>query len=179
MSEDIDVLVHKANDLKDQSRKPRDCGELEGAAALLEQAIQILEPPFKAIFPDLLPVDPLRVSSEEKALADSLADCYGSLGGIRRRQKRYQDSFALYSSGRAIEQAAGFEISKYYNQVQWLILRILLAPEKLETDENLIAEITRAKQLLRRRASPGNPWAYSDLGLLFALTGDDFEADDT
>jgi hypothetical protein len=110
-------------------------------------------------------------------LAAQLADCYGSLGGVLRRQHKPNEAVAFYEKGQRLEQTEAFRISNSYNQVQFLVLRILLDPSLLrQHDAAMVDELTKTIQILRRQiitTRSEDPWAYSDLGLLHTLLGDE------
>jgi tetratricopeptide (TPR) repeat protein len=172
-------LVRTALDLKRRSRKARDAGRLEEAAAALTEAIDALESALtesrnvSAEKEEVLAPE----SSEVREIATDLADCLGSLGGIRRRQGDIAAAMKLYERGKKVEQNDRYRIANSYNQVQWLVLRILDNPHLLKDgDPETIAEIGRAIETVRRQIATTrreDPWAHSDLGLLKALQGDE------
>ena len=171
----LDVLA-TAQHLKRLSRKARDEERFDEADALLTQAIEKLESEFARL--QKRPSDErekkLPASQEVRKVAAELADCLGSLGGVRRRQGRITEAVELYSRGKDLEQDDRYRIANSYNQVQWLVLRILNDPallksEKTESEIDLAIE-TVSRQIATTRRE--DPWAHSDLGLLKALAGD-------
>jgi len=111
-----------------------------------------------------------------RALAAQLADCYGSLGGILRRKGAHEEALECYAQGKKLEQNDPYRISNSYNQVQWLVLRVLLQPELIaDANREMSDELENAIQALRRQimtARRQDPWAHSDVGLLYTLLGD-------
>ena len=118
----LDVLG-TAQHLKRLSRKARDEERFDEADALLTQAIEKLESEFARL--QKRPSDErekkLPASQEVRRVAAELADCLGSLGGVRRRQGRITEALELYSRGKDLEQDDRYRIANSYNQVQWLV----------------------------------------------------------
>ncbi len=169
---DYKRLLRETDDLKRRSRRARDSADLASAAELLRNAIRLLEPHV-----DVKSMNARELASPDlRQLAAQLADCYGSLGGILRRQQEYKAAIKAYQKGKAIEQTEAFRISNSYNQVQFLVLTILREPASIGS---LDRELESAIHALRRQiitTRTEDPWAYSDLGLLYALSGDETEA---
>jgi hypothetical protein len=173
--------LRAARDLKRRSRRLRDRAELDRAAELLQQAIKLMEPKIRTH--DLAYETASGAASQAlRDLADELADCYGSMAGIRRRQDRLHAALDLYGKGRQLELTKAYRINKTYNQVQWLVLQVLLEPASVAGNDSAFAgEIDQTLQVLdeqTRTTRPRDPWAYSDIGLLRALKGDESWADE-
>jgi tetratricopeptide (TPR) repeat protein len=173
-------VLRDVDDLKARSRRLRDQGKLEQAAQAVRQAIEIVEQELQqrniAVRSAGEPAP-----QDVRDLAVQLADCYGSLAGILRRSGELSVALEFYGKGRELEQNDTYRINNTYNQVQWLILRVLLEPVLISgNNESMVAELRKTLQILRRQIATDrqqDPWAYSDVGLLHALLGDKIGAD--
>lgn len=105
---------------------------------------------------------------DARAIAAQLADCYGSLGGISRRQQDYEAALNWYSLGKDLEENREYRVQSTYNRVQWLVLKSLL-DKKLPPDLQRIQDAVIARITNGRR----DPWVFADLGLLATLNGDE------
>lgn len=169
-------LLREAENLKRRSRRLRDEHDHEGAADALNKAIGLLDSELERLkeSPDSLMDAP---GEDVRLLADQLADCWGSLGGIRRRQNRLTEALAAYASGRELERR--YHVASTYNQIQWLILRILSSDNPLATLTEMHGDLVQAEEALRRQIATArreDPWAWCDLGLLRVLKGQEAEA---
>jgi hypothetical protein len=167
-------LLRDVRDLKRRSRRLRDRIELERAAELLRQAVELMEPKIRTH--DLAYETASGPAPQAlRDFADELADCYGSMAGIRRRQDQLHAALDLYGKGRQLELTKAYRINKTYNQVQWLVLQVLLHPTLITGNDPVFAgEIDKTLQVLDeqvRTTRARDPWAYSDIGLLRALKG--------
>jgi len=184
-----DALLRKADDLKRRSRTMRDQGNYGAAEDLLREAISLLNDPIRLSLelPSGIPA-----SAEVREMATQLADCWGSLGGVLRRKaddfqnagKNNESSLSLrvaltaYQNGATLEQNDQLRIANLYNLIQQIIVSILASPEVL-TSTRIRNDLQNAQKLIDRQIATsrcGDPWAYSDLGLVELLIGDELKA---
>ena len=173
--ETLDVsLLRDVRDLKRRSRRYRERDQLERAAEALQRALELMEPRVQArdsVFETAGGI----ASQALRDLAAELADCYGSMAGIRRRLDQLDVALDLYGKGRQLELTKAYRIGNTYNQVQWLVLQVLLRPALITGNDPAFAgEIDRTLQVLDeqvRTTRAQDPWAYSDIGLLRTLRG--------
>jgi tetratricopeptide (TPR) repeat protein len=180
MPPDPFAILRDVESLKIRSRRLRDQGRLDSAGDALRQAIRMLEQ-------ERAQREVVHLSKSEPAPQDlrdlvvQLADCYGSLAGVLRRAGELQQALDFYRKGKELEQNEAYRIKNTYNQIQWLILRVLLDPGLIAgRDEPTRQELNRALQTLRQQIATDrqqDPWAYSDVGLLQVLLGDQIAAD--
>lgn len=173
----VGQILREVESLKRQSRRLRDAEKLEPAAEELQLAIQLIEPQV-GIYGASEGAGG-NVSQNLRDLALQLADCYGSLAGIRRRQKDFEAARDLYGKGRKLEQDKDYGINSTYNQVQWLIIRILIDPGLItDKDADFQKEIRQVLGVFDEqiRKNPQDPWLRSDKGLLQTLMDQTLEA---
>jgi tetratricopeptide (TPR) repeat protein len=186
----FESLLRKARDLKRRSRTLRDQGKYAEAEELLCQAIVSLEEPVSSVAEKLPPGEP--AAPDIRELAAELADCLGSLGGVRRRdaeairqdgrredaQARYQAAIEAFERGLALEQDDRFRIANSYNLVQRVVVPVLTSPESLGGSElqKKLGEILSVIERQLATTRPADAWAYSDLGLVQLLGGDEAAA---
>jgi hypothetical protein len=150
---------------------------------LIERALSTLEKER----PRLASVEKDAVSVENRSLAETLAEVYGSSGGIYRSAKQYSKSVKAYDTGTTIEQDERFGFVNSYNLTQRVVARVLAEPKEWIRAERVIegerfADLLKAttatvtSQTLGPRA--GDPWAWADLGMLLILNGDTDEANE-
>jgi hypothetical protein len=155
--------MDRPHELKRQARREREQGAHASAQAHLEQAIGELE------------------ASGDPAVAEELADIYGTLGGTLREQGELVAAAAAYDAG------YGYEAdTSTYNALNRLAIRILLEPGALGDPDALrrhgelnFVDVPQELGALRARlerdlAGPraDDVWAAGDLALVAALTGD-------
>jgi tetratricopeptide (TPR) repeat protein len=173
--QDVDRILRQVEDLKRRSRRLRDSEDFERAAEALQRAINLIEPQIKTY--DLaFKAAGGSASQDLRDLAAQLADCYGSMAGIRRRQGNLQEALEFYSKGRELEQTRAYGINNTYNQVQWLILRVLLNPQLiLDKNPSFMGEIADVLRIFDEqiRKNPDDPWVRSDKGLLQTVIGEE------
>jgi tetratricopeptide (TPR) repeat protein len=162
---------------KKLAQAARKGGDYARAISLIERAIMTLE----AEKPRLDSVEKGVVSSEDRALAEALADVYGSSGGIYRSAGEYSKSISAYDKGCAIEQDKRFGFVNSYNLTQRLVARVLFAPEQWVVSGQRIAGedvpdcLARARNTVgeqTRGPRAGDVWAWADLGMLLLLLGE-------
>jgi tetratricopeptide (TPR) repeat protein len=179
----IEELVANATADKMLAQAARKDGDYDRAIVLIERAIKTLE----TEKPRLASVEKDVVSSENRALAETLADVYGSSGGIYRSAKQYSKSVKAYDCGAMIEQDERFGFVNSYNLTQRLVARVLEQPKEWIHAERVIegerfddllksAKATVTNQTLGPRA--GDVWAWADLGMLRLLNGDKDDAEE-
>jgi len=173
----IEQLINKATTFKKLAQSARKSGNYSQAIKLIERAVDTLEPEKSR----LESVEKGAVSAENRALAEALAEVYGSSGGIYRSAQEYEKSVAAYDKGNVIEQDPRFGFINSYNLTQRLVARVLLEPGQCFQPGRMIAgkdftktlhaaiDIVRS-QTIGPRA--GDVWAWADLGMLSLLNGD-------
>lgn len=178
----IKQLIANATADKKLAQAARKNGNYEQAVMLIERAVKTLE----AEKPRLATIEKDAVSSENRDLAEALAEVYGSSGGIYRSAKQYPKSVKAYDDGAVIEQDERFGFVNSYNLTQRLVARVLVDPKGWTRPEQVIegerfadllsaATDTVASQTRGPRA--GDVWAWADLGILRILSGDTEGAD--
>src|SRR5262249_17710210 len=150
--------------------------DLKTAKEAIERAIGILKTELDRLTP--YPSDPGEPASEDlRNVAAALADSYGSLGGLLRRQEPPGIATALesYRAGMELEENDRYRITSTYNRVQWTVLSIIDKPALLKEEsftqrlEAMLNRLLRHSATIRR----DDPWALADLGLLATLTEDE------
>lgn len=179
----MEDLLKNIRELKTKAKNRRDLERYESAASFLEKAIQLME---KA----------LTTSTEanwKAMLFSELADCYGLLGGIKRRwglsmadpierSRRLRESFFAYNRGyHEYEAHEELKISNSYNLLNRLVSFLLFNPSSLNDapvklpDGQILSiknELESAEKnisyhlALERR---GDIWALADLALVNLL----------
>jgi tetratricopeptide (TPR) repeat protein len=188
-----EALLGRARDLKRRSRTLRDQGLYREAAGLLQQAIDLLSDPVKSAREAIPPGVP--ASPDVRDVATELADCWGSLGGVLRREAdalrgaqrfdeataRYHAAIAAYDRGLSLEQDDRFRIANSYNLVQRVVVPVLTSPGSLNDQglQHTLREIGSAIQRQIDTTRPGDAWALSDLGLVQLLMGEEAAANET
>lgn len=195
-------LLRRAGDLKRRSRSLRDQGDAAMAAERLDDAVQhftegekLLEQARQALAGEVEPLEQtlppgLPAASDVTDLATELSDCLGSLGGMRRRHAdalrrlgRSAEADAMferardaYERGRSLEADDRFRIANSYNLVQSAVVPVLTASARLADLGGTLQDIAFAieRQIVTTRSN--DPWAYSDLGLVYLLSGDEARA---
>lgn len=179
--------IEQVRNLKTSAKNQRDRGGrgYPRALAMLDEAIAIAKAELGA-----MPTADARV-----AFVRELSDCYGLMGGVHRRcadeatgnerATHLKASILAYDEGHRYESDAQYGIVDSYNLVNRLLVRLLLAPEALTTDEavvldaniaalHLVYELEHAAATIRQQltgARRGNYWALADLALLEVLLG--------
>ncbi|MFZ1425434.1 MAG: hypothetical protein WAS21_01540 [Geminicoccaceae bacterium] len=177
---DLGSVLRKVHELKRNSRQLRDEQKFEEAGEALSEAIRLLER--EKNWRDSLSDsgdDALPVPQDMHETATQLADCYGSLGGIYRRRGMLREALAQYAHGKELERTDSYRISNSYNLTQWLVVQ-LLEPDLMQRGvEYFWSELRSAIDVIRRQIATvrsEDAWAYSDLGLLYILSGDEAAA---
>lgn len=105
-------------------------------------------------------------------LRRELADCYGMMGGIYRRQATYRESRAnLERSLEMYEKGMLYETDDSYNLSNSVVISILIDPINLERELPKIQEGIMKIQDQVRGKRRDQWWAWADLGLLNLLMG--------
>ena len=139
--------LRKIQDLKRRSWRRRDELDLEGAQAMLLEAIDLGLPSVESAQQNL--ANDVVASEDVRAIAAEVADCLGSLGGIRRRQadvlriagdeegadRLFNEAIDAYDAGMRLEQDDRFRISNSYNLVQRAVVPVLRNGSVLEDGE--------------------------------------------
>lgn len=106
-------------------------------------------------------------------LSQEIADCYGIMGGIYRRQaKRDNDKALLEKSAEIYKEGLKFEIENSYNLSNSMVLQILVNPQNLEKLQEEIMQGIQTLQKQVRGKRRDQWWAWADLGLFSLLIGD-------
>lgn len=128
-------------------------------------------------------------------LATELSDCFGMVGGVERRwadeseaderTQHLKAAIRAYDSGFAFESDAQYGIVDSYNRLNRLLVRVLVRPDAVASDDvvvidpeipalNLRREFEKAADFIRQQltgARRGNYWALADLALVEVLLG--------
>jgi tetratricopeptide (TPR) repeat protein len=188
-----EALLREVRDLKRRSRTLRDQGDYESAGKLLRKAISLLDDPVRSSEQNLSPGIP--APAEVRDMATELADCWGSLGGVLRRKadeclrigkeaessSTLRDAITAYKNGANLEQNDYFRIANTYNLIQVVIISILTSPDLLTSDE-IKNQLRNAQRIIDRQIATSrsrDQWAYSDLGLVELLIGDELKANES
>jgi tetratricopeptide (TPR) repeat protein len=161
-----------ALDLQLDAKDFRASGQLKEAEESLAKAIKLLTEDL-LIKESSFPIGSKSVND----VAAQLADCFGSLGGVLRRDGRIADALFNYGEGKKIEENQMYQIANTYNRVQWTVNRLLSKPELI--DEKSMIEGMR--NTLDRMGKPqaggeGGAWRWADILLLAVLVGDERSA---
>jgi hypothetical protein len=182
----MQTRIEQVRNLKTSAKNQRDRGGKGYARALtmLDEAVAIANAELSANPP----------ADARLAYARELSDCHGLMGGVHRRcadeaagEKRIEQ---LKASIRAYDKGHRYESPEYgivdsYNLVNRLLVRVLVAPEALTMDADLVLDpdidpvnlprdIERAAATVREQLTGprrGNYWAMADLALLEVLLG--------
>ncbi|MFN7922294.1 MAG: tetratricopeptide repeat protein [Bryobacteraceae bacterium] len=143
--------------------------KLSDAEASLRKAIKILEAELSRH--DLERYKDVSSAPEDiREAADRLADCYGSLAGILRRQGQVDEALQFYEKGKKLEEREEFLIKSTYNRVQWIVTSLQQRPP---ADGKLGADVASTIASVRELIGPSDdPWISADRALLAALDGD-------
>lgn len=184
----LDEKLDSIRNLKTKAKNRRDRDMFDRAAKILLQAAELGESGFDSGSVDSRP-----------SYASELADVYGMLGGITRRQgldamdaeirdSLLRESFEYYDRGYSYERSS-FGVSDSYNLVNRLVSRILLDPSvlaKSTTDDassdpeaamlRMLEEAQHdvAQQIAESRNT--DPWAHADQALLDLLVSESANA---
>lgn len=150
----IDDLLDTTKNLKQSSRAKREDKNFEGAIKDLKLAIQLL----------------LDYGGDisHPGIKKELADCYGSTGGIYRRQGNYLEAIEMYRNGLDYEENDSYNLSNYR------VLSILNEPSIFKT---LRDKLSKDRIELRKQTQGDRKnqwWAWADMGM-FALLNDDLD----
>jgi tetratricopeptide (TPR) repeat protein len=140
------------------------------AEAALLQAINELEDALNAGSEDDGSGGATHAGTSWNEIARALADSYGMLGGIYRRQGRLEEAINAYTTGSNVEQNERYDIINSYNLTNSLVLPVVVHPEHVEKNRS---EIQRAADLVRGQVQGKRRdqwWAWADLGLLALLS---------
>jgi tetratricopeptide (TPR) repeat protein len=154
------VKVHK-----EEAKLYRDDGDLEGAVAVLREAVELLS--------GFAPADEEAEPDEaRKQVAWNLADTLGMLGGNYRRMGLLGEALRSFEEGKRYEVDSRFGIDSTYNVVNAITLPIEMgvrtASEQRPSLEAALAALERATSGSRRL----DRWAWADLGQTALLMGD-------
>jgi len=172
-------VTQRIVDLKTQAKNRRDLKRWDRAAALLKQAIGVAEKEYNSTS-----------APEWRAMmASELADCWGILGGVERRWaldpasdagqrlEHLQRSIVAYDKGYEYERESSLGGTSTYNKLNRLLVRLLLEPELLKTDEgasagamNVRAELKKVGDQISQHAND-SVWTAADMALLNVLLG--------
>jgi tetratricopeptide (TPR) repeat protein len=159
---------------KEQARLERSVGHHEQAARLLQSAIAELEGALETSQPD-----------ERKRIAAELADLWGTLGGVYKRQENLAAAARAYDAGFQYESDPRFGVHSTYNTLNRLVVRILMRPQSLaspspQDDEDVPQKLRELRPILEDSvAGPRHDdyWAVADLALVDGLLDDDSGAE--
>ncbi|CAM5781095.1 Caspase family protein OS=Rhizobacter sp. AJA081-3 OX=2753607 GN=HZ992_24855 PE=4 SV=1 [Rhizobacter fulvus] len=178
--------IDRIRDLKTSAKNQRD-GGLDGYPSALEMLGDAIELARNELATST-------VAERRIEMATELSDCFGLVGGVQRRwadeaddsarDQHLKEAASAYDQGFVYESDPAFGIVNSYNLVNRLVVRVLLAPQALTSDEpmhlpgiaplKLRDELGNAVTTVRGQlAGPrrGDYWALADLALLEVLSG--------
>jgi hypothetical protein len=167
-----DGLLRHADKAKNNARTETQLGNLEEAEQILVRLVAQLE---DFLAEEEAPATRERTGTLTNLLAAHLADSYGMLGGVQRRQGDLRRAAQSYAKGKALELDSRFAVNNSYNLTNSLVVEIMLDPDSLATRQN---EIQSAAQTLRGQVDGERRnqwWAWADYALLSLLSGDQDE----
>jgi hypothetical protein len=93
---------------------------------------------------------------------------------------RFAQALAAYDSGMKLEQDDRYRISNSYNLVQHVVVPILTSPQLFGGDDlkKKLVEVLHSIDRQIKTSRADDAWAYSDLGLVHLLLGDESLAND-
>jgi hypothetical protein len=167
--EDVEAVLGRVKEERRQGRYD------EARAALREEAIEPLRAALEALS---CAGDGLSETLRDlrDRVARELANCWGSEGGLYRRQDRWAEARASYERGRSVEQDPRYGIADSYNLTNALAASVFQDPASLPA---LGASIREAAEVVAGQVSGerrNSYWALADLGLLLLLSGRPEEA---
>ena len=195
------ILDEVAN-LKASARSHRDFEDYPAAETDMKKAIELLRAEHQrardrlatvqGCASDMAEEGRLTPSRFELQVAEQLADCYGSLGGILRRAGRLKEAIVQYDNGYAVEVDNVYGLVNTYNTINRLVLRLLVAPRIISAplelspeERNAVGgcefgvELDEAARRLETQLTSirrNDPWAQADLVMISALRGPDSDA---
>lgn len=168
--------LHKVQTLQSRAKAHTRRKEWPSAEAVLRRAIDELKQALQAGGRETGETGPSGSSRNE--IARALADSYGMLGGVYRRQALLLKAIEAYTSGREVEQDEQYDIIDSYNLTNSVVLPVVVEPTRLNAD---LPEIQRAADVLKGQVQGKRRdqwWAWADLGLLALLSEQQEVADD-
>jgi tetratricopeptide (TPR) repeat protein len=178
----VSTVLDRVKALKESAKFGRDFDDYQSAIDDLKEALKLLHDEYDEWRAQRQP-EAEESDDEEYAnkLLSHLADCYGMLGGIYRRQGLQATSEAERRSNLEMSKqmyATGLEYEREdsYNLVNTIIVPILIDPNAYagqgEAIKNALQKV--AAQVRDKRKDLW--WAWADLGLLCLLDGNLDEA---
>jgi len=182
-------ILDEIKSLKGLAQNQSAQGQYETAAKTLRDGIDVLEAALTgreshrdSSHRAFAPAD-----AEENCIAAELADLYGILGGVRRKQGDLMQSIVAYDQGFRYESNPRYGIVNTYNALNRLVSRILMYPDSLSDPDVLrnvheleFVNIPRALNELQTELKKevdgvrsNDCWAAGDLVFTCALNGDD------
>lgn len=161
--EKIDTILKKSRSFKSTAHTDREFEDFDSAIENLDRAISYLEP----MLIELEEMDSHQASEDKLKLAKELADCYGSKGGIFRRQKLLEDAEKMYKKGCNYE--VKYKIPDTYNQINVIVLKLLRNPDEHVKLEPIISNSLKIIEQRVIDKDKNNWWAWADFGLLNLL----------
>jgi hypothetical protein len=172
-------VVDQARELKAQAMDARDEGRFKRSHRLLDKAVQLLRDALAEIATSGAGV--AGKGEYELKVRTQLLHIYGSIGGVYRREKRYEESARAYDDGDKTERTLDHTSQpNSYNLTQRLIARALIDARAIET-EGVLVEGEPVRELLiaarrdierQQTVRLGDAYATADLLLVSILLGD-------
>lgn len=152
---------------KEEAKLYRDDNDFSGAVDELKAAIDLLE---KYGLRESIDRE---LSSSQRKIASSLADCHGMRGGNLRRLNRLRDALEEFERGREYEEDPRYGVDSSYNLVNAITLPIEMGV-KTATEQK--SSLVGAANTLERQTSQGarrqDRWAWADYGQCLLLSGE-------
>jgi hypothetical protein len=188
----MNEIIGEIQRLKASARNQSDQGQFETGAKTLLDGIETLQTALirQDSLRDSTHQAPDPDSTEETLMTKELADLYGILGGVRRKQGALVLAVAAYDQGFQYESNPRYGLVNTYNALNRLVTRVLLCPASLSDpnafqglNELEFVDVPKAlKELqteLNRKVEDmqsNDFWAAGDLAFTCALNGDDLNA---
>jgi hypothetical protein len=169
-------VVDQARELKAQAMDARDAGRFERAHRLLKEAVQLLDGALEKI----AGAGAAGEGEYEIKVRTQLLHIHGSIGGVFRREAKYEESVEAYDAGDRIERRLdGTSQPNSYNLTQRMVARALIDARAVETDAMVERERVRTGLIAARReierqqrVRPGDAYAAADLMVVAVLLND-------
>jgi tetratricopeptide (TPR) repeat protein len=159
-------VLREADRRRRQARVSTRRGDLAGARQTLNGLIDLLQS-------SIDDADDNDVSTSRSAVAKALADAYGMLGGVERRDGELDAALEAYRKGMNLEQDPAYSIIDSYNLVNFLVVSILALPEKFEALREQVQHAADVVADQVRGERRDQWWAWADYALLSLLTDDE------
>jgi tetratricopeptide (TPR) repeat protein len=162
--------VHAATAVADRRKAKSSEKDYTESKAILGEAISLLVGELKSV------EEGIGNDELSSTRAHELADCYGMLGGVCRREENFGEAVKWYDKGRDYEKNKSYDIQNSYNMTNSVAVRILQDAKSLEAQKGEIDETIKILEHQVHGPRRDQSWAWADLGLLYLLRNRTAEA---